>query len=80
MCVCVCVCVCVCLRCLHSCRSIALFRNRDYNYYNVAVYSWCGLLSHGKVSKRTNNVNTSHVQVNCPLIGQSSSELDNKYD
>ncbi len=73
---CVCVCVCVSLRC----RSIALFRNRDYNYYNVAFYSWCGLLSHGKVSKRTNIVNTSHVQVNCPLIGQSSTELGNKYD
>ncbi len=36
--------LCVSLRC----RSIALFRNRDYNYYNVAFYSWCGLLSHAK--------------------------------
>ncbi len=61
--------------CFHTCRLIALFLNRDYDYYNVAFYSWCGSLSHGKVSKRTKIVNTSHVRVNC-LIGQSSTEHD----
>ncbi len=66
------------LGCFHTCRSIALFRNRDYNYYNVAFYSWCGSLSHGKVSKQAKIVNTSHMGVNCHLIGQSSMELELK--
>ncbi len=59
------------LGCFHTCRLIALFWNRDSNYYNVTFYSWCDSLSHGNVSKRT-LVNTSHMRVNRSVIGQSS--------
>ncbi len=67
------------LGCIHTCRSTALFRNRDSNYYNVAFYSWCSSLSHSEVSIWTKTVNTSHVQVNCPLIGQSSTIYFQKF-
>ncbi len=38
----------------------------------LLFYSWCGSLSHGKVSKWTKIVNTSHVRVNWALNSQVS--------
>ncbi len=35
-----------------------------------------GVVRFHTVSKRTKIVNTSRVRVNCPLIGQSSTELE----